>query len=128
VPFNGLASGSADETLAEMLWQAFAAGLVEANIRPWKFVSKPGERPAASALARLEAQSASLVTNQRHTAVELEDDTDRFLVMHLDGTRDRSALLASLAEFARSRAEEAVTAEALEMRLNRLAEYALLVE
>jgi hypothetical protein len=101
--------------------------LVEANIRAWKFVTVPGKRPVASPLARLEAQSASLVTNQRHTAVELEDDTDRFLLMHLDGARDRSALLAGLAEFARSRAEETVTADALEMRLNRLAEYALLV-
>jgi methyltransferase-like protein len=129
LPFSDLASGATDETLAEMLWQAFAAGLVEVNIRAWRFVTSPGERPVASPLARLEAQSASLVTNQRHTAVELEDDTDRYLVMHLDGTRDRGALLARLAEFRRTQASgEMVTAEALEMRLNRLAQYALLIE
>jgi len=118
------------EPLAEALLQAYSAGLLEVSVRGSQFKSQAEERPVASPLARLQAKEGSIVTNLRHTTAELADDLERYLVMLLDGTRDRSALAAALRLFVRSRAipgVEAVTVEALEARLARLAKQALLV-
>jgi hypothetical protein len=62
--------------------------------------------------------------------VELEDTTDRCLLLLLDGSRNRDALMDGLRAFLRSLdIPEAgdITAELLEMRLERLAKQALLL-
>jgi methyltransferase-like protein len=45
----------------------------------------------ASPWARLQADEPGQITNLRHERVEL-DEMARFLLRHLDGTRDRAAL------------------------------------
>ena len=70
------------------------------------------------------------MTSLRHTTDELEDTTDRCLLLLLDGARNRDALADGLRAFLRSLAKpEAgdITAELLEMRLKRLAKQALLL-
>ena len=52
-----------------------------------------GERPVASALARVQAARGTHVTNLWHATVEVPDDLGRRLITLLDGTRDRAALL-----------------------------------
>ena len=124
------AAGGSGESLAEALLQAYSAGLVEVNIRPHQFRAQADERPAASPLARLQAEQGNMVTTLRHTTEELADDVDRCLVQLLDGTCDRSALEAALHLFVRSRATtgvEPVTPDSLNARLERLARQALLV-
>jgi hypothetical protein len=56
------------------------------------------ERPLASPLARREAALGPLVTSQHRRVLKLDDDLARVLLLHLDGTRDRTALRAVLAQ------------------------------
>jgi hypothetical protein len=51
-----------------------------------------GERPLASGVARLQARDGDRVTNLRHERVTM-DGFDRFLLMRLDGSHDRSTLV-----------------------------------
>ncbi len=123
-------AGGSASILAEMLLRAYSGGLLEVYTLPSLFTVKVGERPAASPLARWQAQDAEIVTTLRHTSAELEDVVDRYLILLLDGTRDRAALLGALQSFLRSPAitgAEGVTAESLEGRLERLARQALLI-
>jgi len=62
--------------------------------------------------------------------VELEDTTDRCLLLLLDGSRNRDALVNGLRAFLRSLAKPeagGISIELLEMRLERLVKQALLL-
>ena len=83
--------------LAEFLYQALASKLVEFHAHPDPFVREPGERPAASPLARLQTGAIPRVTNLRHVVVNLEP-VDQVVLHHLDGTRDRAALVEILVD------------------------------
>ena len=115
--------------LAEILFHGYRIGLLELHSAPPQFSATPGDYPLASPLARWQAQRGVLVTNLRHTTVELEDIVDRYLLLSLDGRRDRAALIGGLREFLHSRSEapDSLTPEALEARLERLAKQALLL-
>ena len=98
IAFPELQAEVGDESapLTAALFQAYRAGVIEARISPDRFITRAGERPMASPIARLQAQDGSLVTTLRHTTAELTDDADRHLVRLLDGTRDRPMLLEAL--------------------------------
>jgi hypothetical protein len=84
----------------------------------------------ASPLARLQARYRPVVTTLRHTLVELDDAIDRCVLLLLDGTRNRDALMEGVREFQRSGAvssDDPLTADSLEVRLGRLAKEALLL-
>ncbi len=98
-------------------------------------------RPAASPLARLQAESTHQVTNLRHEVVSVTP-FDRQLLPYLDGTRDRPALVESLLgrvqrELMQISQEDqpvtdperarAILAEVLEQQLPKLAQAALLL-
>jgi methyltransferase-like protein len=74
-----------------------STSLVELHVEPPRFVTAVSDRPAASPLARLQAAAGPHVTNLRHELVGL-GDFDRQVVCHLDGSRDRAALLEVLAD------------------------------
>jgi methyltransferase-like protein/SAM-dependent methyltransferase len=102
-----------------------------------------GERPVASPVARVQAQSGNRVVNLRHERVRL-DPFDRYLLPNLDGRRDRPMLLDLLlagpvadgvltvkknGQAAPNRAQlRDLLAEELEKRLGWLARAALLVD
>lgn len=93
-----LAEFGAENTavICEILLSMHAAGLVElAAWRP-EFASVAGERPEASALARLQISRGAAMTTLIHTMVEAKDDHVKQLVSLLDGTRDRAALTREL--------------------------------
>jgi methyltransferase-like protein/SAM-dependent methyltransferase len=132
------------QTLRKALLTAYARPgepLVELSLRPPAFATEAGERPVASALARLQAESNHLVTNLRHERVSLNKLEHQLLPL-LDGTRDQPALLAALAGRFRegafhiieedepvtdaARAEE-ILAQVLDRQLAWLAKAALLV-
>jgi SAM-dependent methyltransferase len=115
--------------LAEILFHGYRTGLLELHSAPAHFSTILGDHPLASPLARWQAQRGALVTSLRHTTVELEDTVDRYLLLSLDGSRDRAALIGGLREFLHSRGEppESLTPEALEARLERFAKQGLLV-
>jgi hypothetical protein len=99
------------------------------------------ERPVASPLARLQARADGRVTNLRHYSTEASA-FDRLVLVHLDGSRDRAALLEVLARlvadgFVELRPEGGPAPEeggsgedltqALDRSLRRLAQSALLL-
>jgi methyltransferase-like protein len=83
--------------LAAALLRCYLGGLVELHTRQPPCALEPGERPTASPLARLQAARQPRVTNLLHRAVELPE-IERLLLRHLDGTRDRAALVYALTE------------------------------
>jgi methyltransferase-like protein len=148
-----LGSGSSDDPatiemetlcLGKALLTAHATGgspLIELSPRPRPFVTTVGERPLASPLARVQAQSANQVTNLAHQPVNITD-FDRQLLPYLDGAHNRSTLLKiMLARFKQgvlrvAHEGKAVTeehrarpilAQTLDTQLPRLASAALLV-
>jgi hypothetical protein len=145
----GGASGAGEEAeadvllLAEILLGMYSAGLVFLHLEAPRFVLEVSECPVASPLARRQvANQETLITNLRHTTVEIEDKLARALVLLLDGTRDRAGLVAELTELVTSGAaplldgDRPITeaarvgqmlAQGLEPNLARLARLALLV-
>ena len=99
IPVAELATGATEaETLelCETLSRAYAANLVHLHVWSPPLATEPGERPVASALARLQVAEGERVTTLRHTSVEVPDALGRRLIALLDGTRDRAALLREL--------------------------------
>jgi methyltransferase-like protein/trans-aconitate methyltransferase len=130
--------------MAEALLAIYSAGLVQLHLERPPFVLEVSERPVASPLARWQVASGEpLITNLRHTAIEIEDKLARALLLLLDGTRDGAALLGELTELVTSGAAplleggQPVTdpgrvaqmlAQGLEPNLARLGRLALLVK
>lgn len=115
IQFSDLGTAEDAARLAEILFQGYRVGLLELHTLPPRFVPHAGEYPVASPLARLQVQQGAVVTTLRHTLIELDDATDRRLLQLLDGTRNREAL------------SVAVRDAAIETRLDRLAQEALLL-
>jgi SAM-dependent methyltransferase/methyltransferase-like protein len=105
-----------EQRLREMLLQLYVNQLVE--LHTYVAAARPGERPLASALARLQLEDGTTVTSLLHRTVALEDTAIRDLVRALDGSRDRAALIAELG----------LTAAELEQGLDGLGRYGLLVD
>jgi len=82
------------EVLAANLLTAFGydSSLVDFHSYLPTFTPNVSERPLASHVARFQTQWGGPVTNLRHERVAL-DGFDSFLLYHLDGSRDRDALL-----------------------------------
>jgi len=83
-----------------LLLNAAYAGVLLPLAAPARTVTAPGERPVAFAPARWQAPRHDFVVNLRHDGVALADPVMRRLVPLLDGTRDRTALVAELATIA----------------------------
>lgn len=78
----------ADLILGDILLSVYADGLAELHVHSGGAALDPGDRPAASPLARLQAASGATVTNLLHQRVVIEDERTRWLLTLLDGTRD----------------------------------------
>jgi SAM-dependent methyltransferase len=127
--------------LASALLQSYSCSLIKAHLHLPRFVLEVSERPQANPLTRLQANQGLSITNAWHCAVQ-PDVFGREVLSHLDGNRNRPALLAALAEAALhgplgiyekdervqdpSRINE-VLADSLERTLQWLANRALLV-
>jgi methyltransferase-like protein len=90
------------QEIGNALLQAYSAGYVEFHVHPPSFVTDVSERPMASLLARLQLQHDNVVATLRHHTLRIEDEVGRHLVMLLDGTRDRAALLRDLGAMVQS--------------------------
>jgi methyltransferase-like protein/ubiquinone/menaquinone biosynthesis C-methylase UbiE len=107
IPFEGLAERTARRLqgrlseddrrdLAQFLFRLVLANMVELHLHRFAFSAEPGERPLASPVARLAAETQSTVANLRHRAIELATPGARELLLLLDGTRDRATLAREL--------------------------------
>lgn len=94
----GLRSESEKEvraSLADVLLSCFHSNLLELHRQSPQFTAQVSDRPVASPLARLQAREGLPVTSRRHRGVQLSE-FDRVVLRHLDGSRDRAALLQAL--------------------------------
>jgi SAM-dependent methyltransferase len=83
--------------LRDLLVGAWRAGVVDLRAHEPALVARAGERPVASAFARLQVErGADVVSSLLHTNVTLEDEGGRRLLGLLDGTRDRAGLAAEM--------------------------------
>jgi SAM-dependent methyltransferase len=124
----GAAHPKANDTrfLRELTLGAARAGGLQLHCHAPRLATEPGERPLASAVARLQAESDDIVTTLWHDSVKLDDEAARALLPLLDGTRDRAALVAALG--ARLAGKDGVSpAEALDIHLKQFANLALLL-
>lgn len=83
------------EVLRANLLRAYSYSdqLMEFHSQPLPpFTRQVSDRPAATPVSRLQAQTGNVVTNQRHERVRLSE-FDRFLLQHLDGAYNQAALV-----------------------------------
>ena len=117
--------------LAAALVQAHEVGFIEFRMHPAPFVTEPGERPRASALAQLQLSHGDRVTTMLHRVAHIQDPLGRELLRLMDGTRDRAALKAGLDKVIQGdgpTAAEGVSFEKLDENVRSLARLALVVE
>jgi methyltransferase-like protein/protein-L-isoaspartate O-methyltransferase len=93
----GKEPGFTPDGLAEVLLKCALSNLVEFRVAAPRFTLDIAERPLASPLARLQAARNEMVTNLCHQLVQI-NDLDRFLLQHLDGTKDHEVLRCLVAE------------------------------
>ena len=112
--------------LTEALVRCYSAALASLHAEPGTFGTSAATHPRVTAMARLQAAEGPMVANLRHEPVTL-DDPARLLVTLLDGTRDRAALLARLADSMEGTVAQSELAAWLERSLAELARSALLL-
>ena len=104
LPFEELAAAAAarlratrdDATLATALLAAYRRGAVELHAWAPPVAAEAGDRPHASALARLQVAAGEPAVTLRHETVRVDDERGRRLLALLDGSRDRHALAEAL--------------------------------
>ena len=84
------------QAVGEMLLQSFLSGVVHFSLSPSTCIATVSERPQASGISRFQAGRGMSITNRKHITIDSLNDVDRHVLRHLDGTRDRCALLATL--------------------------------
>jgi SAM-dependent methyltransferase len=112
--------------LTESLLRCYSAALAGLHTEPAAFGTGAAERPRVTAMARLQAAEGPLVASLRHEPTTL-DDPARLLVTLLDGTRDRAALIAALADSFGTSVAQSELAGWVEASLAELARSALLL-
>jgi hypothetical protein len=122
IPISELVSPDAPaRQIGEIFLRLYASNLVSLQTHWNPYVTRVSERPEASRLARLLIERRDQVTNQEHIDVHIGGGLARELLLLLDGTRDRSALLAELRKI-----DAGAAPESLETSLTSLADLALL--
>jgi methyltransferase-like protein/ubiquinone/menaquinone biosynthesis C-methylase UbiE len=114
-----------DARMIRMLISSFANGLAELHVHQFEYRNRVSDRPAVSALARLQAETGDSVVSMSLQTYSLPDGLMRCLVPLLDGTRDFQGLMLDLA--ARLGGSESVSSENLRKALDTLCWYGLLV-
>jgi SAM-dependent methyltransferase len=116
-------SRDAAQVLGDSILRGYAADVVQLHVDQPRFADVPGRHPRASALARLQAACGEPLTTLRHASVRVDDAAGRRLVMLLDGSRDRHALVEAMS--GQGEGEGDLPAK-LEAKLRDLARLALL--
>lgn len=111
-----LSTADSQMMLREVLLRMHLPGMLEMSTVPYRYASRPSDRPIASKLARFQIRNGGRVTSLRHRPIEIDDTLGRDLLPLLDGTRDTEELGKALA----------VPAADIEKSLHRLTELALL--
>ncbi len=110
-----------EKQMIDALLRLAVVSAVYLRTHPPHCASAVSERPTASPLARIQARTATQVTNLLHSLVGVEDRLAARLLIATDGTRDRTALLDEL-----RRDDPLVPAESLDHNIEKMRRLALL--
>ena len=113
------------DSLTDVLFRAFSINAVRGYREPPRLMTSISVRPAASLLARKQAETQALVTTLNHNAVRLDDDTRRLLPL-VDGSRTVPELIRDFVTTA-DKENQPSTREAVESNLAKLAKFGLLL-
>ena len=128
VPFSELPGALGDvKDAREILHALTASGIVEIRTAPPRLSVIPGDRPMASPLARMQATESLAITTLRHTSIASTGALENRLISLLDGTRDRSAIMAELVPFLETEKSPSELGVELDTSLHTLGRMALLV-
>ncbi len=83
--------------IGHAVYALFFNGVVELLAAPRRCVHESSDHPTASPIA-LNLASSRRVTNLCHRSIEMNDDMACYVLAHLDGTRNREALLKLMKE------------------------------
>lgn len=103
-----------------------SADLVDLRLGPDHFVQQVSERPMASALARYQAQRGPWVVNQLHERVQLDPAGQKLLSL-LDGERTGSEIVKQYISMVPNNGDPEAQVKEFVMRLQWMAQSALLV-
>ncbi len=95
--------GASRETLCAFLLRLYAANITEFRTGAPVMVSHVSERPVASPGIRWQVRHSTVATSQFHVAVQIDDQIGRNLLLWLDGTHDRAALLEKIWQLLKSK-------------------------
>ncbi|MCC6382994.1 MAG: methyltransferase regulatory domain-containing protein [Dehalococcoidia bacterium] len=119
----GVSRFKTGRSLALFLYHSYSAGVVDLTTGPVHTLERPGERPLASPLARLQAARGTILTTLRHEPVAVEDEAGRRMLRLLDGTRTRAEIVEALT----AAGVEESSPERVEEKLAELARLGLLL-
>lgn len=93
-----------DQVLArdrELVGQMLASATRSAEVFEWRsapasFTTEVTNRPVACPLVRYKLTQGTRITNRLHRTIDIGDPVTRYVLIHLDGTRDRTMLLDDL--------------------------------
>jgi methyltransferase-like protein/cyclopropane fatty-acyl-phospholipid synthase-like methyltransferase len=129
--------------LAAIFLSTYAAGLIDLHLHRPKFSLEVSERPVVSPLVRMQLKKGVFATNLLHNTIRIDDPLGRYLLIMLDGTRDRKQLVADMFELIKSGAASVkengepvkdmdkalrILNDGLDQNLSNLAKLALLIE
>lgn len=97
------APGEDGDRLCRFLLQLYSAGVVELRSLPLACARTAAKRPLASPVVQWQIRRGSVVTSLAHTPIQVQDEIGRRLLLSLDGTRDRAALVQVLRDHLSSR-------------------------
>ncbi len=82
------------DALADRLYQLFVTQVVRLSTAPQPFVARPGERPKANALARVQAgRGETQLATLRHAMIRIDEPRMLAFVPLMDGSRTRAELV-----------------------------------
>lgn len=117
--------GDLEKKLIQMLVSSLINGVVEFHVYQPPFATRSSEKPVASAMARVQAETGDPVSSMSMNSFVL-DPFVRSLLLLLDGSRDRQQLLADLRLGPEIGSGE-LSGETLDKALQTLAQYGMLI-
>jgi SAM-dependent methyltransferase len=91
---NFAVAGSPErDAMQQTIVNCYGISLLDLHVAPPVMVPAPLEKPFVTALARFQARDSKAVTNLLHNYVTRLSKTDRLILAHLNGARDRGALV-----------------------------------
>jgi len=114
-----------EKLLKQLVFGAARAGAVELHSHAPRLATVAGERPLASAVARQQLESGTVLSTLYHDTVKLDDKVGPRLLPLLDGAHTRADLIAALTDLDGD--DASARAGTLERHLELLGKLALLV-